>query len=156
MISESQQRYARATLGRQCYRTRSEGLLGECTRPGARQSPGCNGSEKVYAAFGCGKLLLWRPYKTWNAAEASRCTRALKKRLVEDFGPDRAFQLVRDNDGSGFMSLENQATETACGIHVHNQPPRTPEASIVELLWWYNLALENLRELVYIVLYREQ
>ena len=119
------------------WRTRSEGLLDECTRASAFQSKGGGRGYKVFAAVGDGKLLMFQEYRKWSGAKAAELTGMLRAACEKAWPEKKAtvLHLCHDNDKC-FTSGKNKDAEADAMFSHFQIPVRSPELMPLDYSHW--------------------
>jgi hypothetical protein len=128
------------------WRTRSEGLLPECTKPSQFAAKGGGRGLKIFAAIGGGRLILFEEYRKWNRHTAARLTKKLREEC-ERIWPEKkqlVIHLCHDNDRS-FNSAENALAEKNCLFELFPIPVRSPELMPLDYTHW-KWILDRMRE----------
>ncbi len=101
-LSQCQKAYERQRKVRFVIRTRSEGLLPECVKPGKGHNPGNAGTVKVFMAVCRGQVCAWLTFRVWNGRTYTRCLNALRAQLMLRgfLGGGARVVLCHDNDPS--------------------------------------------------------
>ena len=127
-----------ATRG--AYRSPGQGLNGAYVKP--RANVKCNIGAKsalVIAAVGAGRMMMWHyvPDGRWNGgAAADMYTTHLKNALTHAWGGKRSFNVLEDNDPTGFKSGKGIRAKSTVGIKAFVIPKRSPELSVCDYAIW--------------------
>ena len=127
----------RATFG--AYRACGEGLDAGYVKPkgtlnyntGAR-------SLLIVGGIGHGKMLLWHqvPNSRWNGKAAAAMYSKLLAALQKNVPAKRHYQLLEDNDPSGFKSKKGIAAKEEAKLNVLEIPRRSPDLSVMDYAVW--------------------
>jgi len=137
MLSEAQRDYARMGKVTFVIRTKSEGLLPECVKPGPQHKPGNAGLEKIFMAVFRGRVVAWVSFRKWNARTYTRCLNILSGglRLRGVLGNGRRVVLVHDNDPSLKSGL-GMRHAARLGFDSLPLPVRSPELMPHDFSMW--------------------
>ena len=102
-----------------------------------KQNPGVKGAT-IAGGVGKGKVRLWHDVgKKWTAAAASELylgpVRAAMRRATPR---KRKFQILEDNDPTGFRSKAGLAAKRLAKINVLQIPKRSPDLSVMDYAIW--------------------
>ena len=105
-------------------------------------------SANVCAGLSNGRVVMWEylPQK-WNGAEAAALYRgAIIKTLRKERGQKRHYNLIEDNDPSGYKSSKARAAKSELGICAVPMPTFSPDLNPLDFCLWArieHLMLEN-------------
>jgi len=137
MLTEKQRDFARMGKVTFVIRSKSEGLLPECVKPGPQHKPGNSGLEKIFMAVFRGHVVAWIRFRKWNARTYTRCLNALCSglRLRGVLGNGRRVVLVHDNDPSLKSGL-GMRHAARLGFDTLPLPVRSPELMPHDFSLW--------------------
>ena len=135
-LSETQVAFQRARAVRFVIRTRAEGLLPECTRPGKGHSPGVGGTEKIFCAVAAGVVMCWIAYRKWCGDTAVKCMRELWKACRLRWPTQRSFVVCHDNDPTGFRSGKCKDAQRRFSFEIIYLPKRSPLFMPLDFTLW--------------------
>ena len=128
----------RATFG--AYRAPGEGLdAGYVKAKGSLNYNTGARSLLVVGGVGHGKVLMWHsvPNSRWNGkAAADMYTKSLLPGLKATCPGQTRFQILEDNDPSGFKSKRGTAAKAASKLRVLEIPRRSPDLSVMDYAIW--------------------
>jgi hypothetical protein len=127
-----------ATWG--AYRTPGQGLNGAYVKPkkSLKHNTGA-ASTLVMAGVGRGKVLMWYnvPSAKWSgAAAAVMYSRPLPTALEKTWPGKRSWQVLEDNDPTGFKSKKGLAAKAANKISIFPIPKRSPDLNVCDYALW--------------------
>ena len=135
----SARRHAAQEATRGTYRKKGQGLSKGHTKPltKTKYNPGAVG-VKVLAGVGNGKVLLWEYLDgPWGGAAASAAYRGpIKDTLSAEFPGRKTFNVLEDNDPSGFKSGLGIAAKKKVGIKAFVIPKRSPCLNVCDYHLW--------------------
>ena len=133
-------RYHAAQTGvRGVYREPGEGLNEGYYKanPKLKYNSGAKGIH-VLAGVGMGKVLVWEYIEgRWNSAEAARLYKGpILKALREAYPHRRRFNVLEDNDPTGFKSRAGIDAKAEAGIDAFEIPKRSPQLNVCDYFLW--------------------
>ena len=135
----SARRHAAQEATRGTYRKKGQGLNKGHTKPltKSKYNPGAVG-VKVLAGIGKGKVLLWEYLDgPWGGAAASATyVGPIKDALGAAFPGRKTFNVLEDNDPSGFKSGLGLAAKKKVGIKAFVIPKRSPCLNVCDYHLW--------------------
>ena len=147
-LSQNQLDYQRQKKVRFVIRTKSEGLLPECVKPGAAHRVSSSGTAKIFMAAWRGEIVSWIEFRKWNARTYTRCLNSLRNAMRER-GVQAPWVLVHDNDPS-LKSKKGLAHAARRGFQSLPLPCRSPDLMPHDFSLWARIcadmqAFENAR-----------
>ena len=122
------------------YRAPGQGLHGPYVKPSRRfkQNTGAK-SVRVLAGVGQDRVLVWEylPENMWNGDVARRMYTGPIRAALQHAYPERSmYNVLEDNDPSGFKSSKGlEGKKTAC-IRSFNIPKRSPSLNVCDYALW--------------------
>lgn len=134
-------RHHAAAVGcRGAYREPRQGLDGPYVRPGKKSRPGFGGRGViVLAGVGAGKVLMWEYIdgRSWSGAVAAEMySGAMLHVLKKQYPGRRHFNVLEDNDPTGFKSSKGMAAKESSGIRAFEIPKRSPQLNVCDYSLW--------------------
>ena len=121
------------------YRTEGEGLNEGYYKanPKLKYNTGAKGIH-VLAGVGMGKVLVWEYIEgRWNSGEAARLYKGpILKALREAYPHRRTFNVLEDNDPTGFKSTAGEDAKAEAGIEAFEIPKRSPQLNVCDYFLW--------------------
>ena len=128
----------RATFG--AYRGKGEGLDAGYVKPkGALNYNTGARSLLILAGVGNGRMLMWHqvPNSRWNGkAAASMYQTSLLPALKAAYPGRKRFQILEDNDPTGFKSKKGIAAKRTARLDVLEIPRRSPDLCVLDYAIW--------------------
>ena len=133
-------RYAAQEVTRGVYRKRGQGLNKGYTKPVTKTkfNTGAKGI-KVLAGVGNGKVLLWEYLdgQRWGGkVAADMYSNPMLKKLTKTFPERKTYNVLEDNDPSGFKTKTGRAAKKAAGITAFEIPKRSPCLNVCDYFLW--------------------
>ena len=134
---------ARTMAGRRrmrgTYRKRSSALAAAHVKPSKalKQNTGAR-SVMIACAVGSGRVLMWHEVKgAWNGdAAAAMYAGPLSTSLKKSAPRKRAWDVMEDNDPSGYKSRKAVAAKETARIRTISLPPRSPDLNPLDYSIW--------------------
>ena len=122
-------------------RTPGEGLKPEFTKPGRKKNRMNTGSTVVVCAgISNGKVVLWHYLKNWNGeVAASLYRKEITKVLRKQQGRKRSYDIIEDNDPTGYKSGAAKAAKTECKIKALPMPRYSPDLNPLDYCIWHEI-----------------
>ena len=125
------------------FRQKGQGLDAPYVRPSKRLkwNPGARGVH-VLAGVGNGRVLVWRYLDSkkkvmWSGRTAAECYRGPIQKALEKHYPMRPrWNILEDNDPTGFRSRAGLAAKTDVGITTFTIPKRSPQLNVCDYAVW--------------------
>jgi len=145
LTHEARERAAKMAV-RGAYRAKKQGLGKAYVKPSKtlKFNAGAQG-VRVLAGVGPDKVLVWEYLEKnkWNGGVAAAMyTGPVKKALQRTFPQRKYFNVLEDNDPSGFLSAKGIAAKVDARIRPFHIPPRSPQLNVCDYALW---ALVNTR-----------
>lgn len=127
-----------ATCG--AYRSQGQGLDEAYVKP--QKNVKCNTGAPnalIIAAVGAGRMLMWHevPGARWHGqAAADMYSGPLQKSLTKAWGKKRHFNVLEDNDPTGFKSGKGVRAKAEVHIKPFAIPKRSPDLSVCDYAIW--------------------
>ena len=132
-------RYAAQESTRGTYRKKGQGLCTGHTKPIVKTkfNPGASG-VKVLAGIGHGKVLVWEYLDgSWGGEAAAAAYRGpIKTALATEYPGRKSFNVLEDNDPSGFKAGLGIAAKKEVGIKAFEIPKRPPCLNVCDYHVW--------------------
>ena len=133
---------------RGAYREAGQGL-DECfvvVPKHLRYNPGVK-SAKVAAGVGGGRVRMWRVLgKKWSGRAAADLYKGPVVEALQRMGGKRKFQVLEDNDPTGFKSNAGKRAKREEGIKVFEIPKRSPDLNVCDYALWKMVDKKMLRQ----------
>lgn len=127
-----------ATYG--AYRSPGQGLDGAYVKPQKRVKYNTGApSSLIVAAVGAGRMLMWHdvPRGRWHGQAAADMYKGpLHKSLIKAWGNKRHFNVLEDNDPTGFKSGKGIRAKAEARIKPFAIPRRSPDLSVCDYAIW--------------------
>ena len=122
------------------YRKKGQGLGRPYVRPSRtlKYNTGAE-SARVLAGVGQGRVLVWEylPGNKWNGQVAAQMYLGPVKRALSRAYPDRSYyNVLEDNDPSGFKSNKGSDAKAAAKIRPFDIPKRSPQLNMCDYALW--------------------
>ena len=102
-----------------------------------RFNPGCK-AVRIAGGVGNGKLMLWHDYGSrWSGSKAAQLYKGpVVKGLTGEWPRKRSFQVLEDNDPTGYKSKLAIAAKQKCRLRVLALPKRSPDLNVMDYAIW--------------------
>ena len=125
------------------FRRKGQGLDASYVRPSKRLkwNPGARGVH-VLVGMCKGKVLVWRYLDSkkevmWGGRTAAECYRGPMQKAMEKHYPTRSrWNILEDNDPTGFRSRAGLAAKTDVGVTTCTIPKRSPQLNVCDYAVW--------------------
>ena len=121
------------------YRKRQSTLSSAHVKPSKAQKQNTGArSVMIACAVGSGRILMWHEVKgAWNGdAAATMYGGPLRTNLQRAAPRKRAWDVMEDNDPSGYKSRKAVAAKEVAGIRTISLPPRSPDLNPLDYSIW--------------------
>ena len=138
-LNQDARSHVRRARVKGAYRKRGHGLAKGYTKPPKKlkYNPG-QPSAHVLAGVGQTKVLVWHYLEdNWSGSTAAAVYRGPIAQALKKAYPDRTtFNVLEDNDPSGFQSRKGLEAKADCKIKVLNIPKRSPCLNVCDYALW--------------------
>ena len=128
-------------------RTRKEGLKPGFTKPsGTKHKSNAGAFVKVLAGIVKGRVRIWHLPNTWNGTVAEACYRGpIIQCLRRCFPGRKSFQILEDNDPTGYKSNQAISAKQDLKINPIEFPKYSPDLNPCDYFLWDEVArrMEN-------------
>ena len=91
----------------------------------------------VAGGVGAGKVLLWHVVEKWNADAAAKLYAGpIRTALKNSYPGKRSWQMLEDNDPSGYQTAKGRAAKAAAKITSFEIPKRNPDLNVMDYHFW--------------------
>jgi len=139
LLHGTARKHAAQQGARGAYRLPGDGLGKGYTKPSKKlkYNPGTAGVQ-VLAAVGNGKILAWEYIEgRWNGDTAAKMyTGPLLKKLKKNFPAALKYNVLEDNDPTGFKSSKGVAAKDEANIKTFWLPKRSPDLNVCDYWLW--------------------